>query len=190
MAIPNTSNTSPLFLTRTPGWERGVRLKQSLATNQTVSRAGLEQRVGRQMRSSWSIQFSVMMDRTTAAARLVRAAAEMRAPVVVPFWPIPGRTVSLIAGDKVTINRSQNADFYTAGDYVYFWDAALGGQFRLVTGQGVSEQEITLASMVGALSFPIGSRVYPCRVFIRAGNAETTGHGHATTEEDLTFSTL
>lgn len=190
MALADTENTSLLFVTRSPAWERGVRLKQQMGGTQFTSRAGLEQRVARQRRATWSVQFAAVLDQTDAAARLVRAAAEMRAPLVLPFWAIPGVTVSTISADKVTLNRFTTPDFYAAGDYVYFWTDALGGQFRLVTGNGASLQEMTLAPLTGALAYPIGTSVYPCRIFIRSGDARTTMMSESSVEETLNFASL
>lgn len=189
MALPSTSNSTLLFSSQPPAWERGVQLVQAHQTRIFTSRSGLEQRQQGRVRSQFNLSFYAYFAQNEVAEREERMRAELVAPVVVPFWTEQARVVSMTS-TSVTITRAATVDWFAAGDYIYLNDG-LNGQFRLVTGQGATDQILTLETTGAPVIFGAGSAVYPCRVCSRAaGLVEHQEPSDFAVEEDVRYITL
>ena len=151
--IPNTNNTALLFVSTRPAWEHGVTLRMSMKTDVFDARSGLQQRQGRQTGAKWEMKYTAILDRVAALARHTRALAEVRAPLIVPMWTERSATTSAITANVVTIDRAADADFFRAGDYVYF-SSGLGDQFRQIAS--VDGDELTLEPDGGAIAYLTG----------------------------------
>lgn len=189
MAIPSTSTVSLLFVSREPAWEKGVELTQNLVATIFTSRAGLEQRQQRRDRSHWSMRYTTYDDQTTALERWQRTQAELAAPLVVPFWT-EGATLLALASDTATISRTATEDWFLEGEYIFITDDSQG-QFRIISGYGVSLQALELVPDEDAIAFTAGAKVYPCRICERGGGKADARLIHeASREEDVVYHTL
>lgn len=185
---PSTNNTALLFISRRPAWEEGVRLKMTMDTSEFTARSGNSQRQGRRTGAVLEIEYTCVLDRTAALARQQRALAEIRAPLVVPFWCERTVTTSAIVANVVTVDRAPDDDFFRAGDYVLL-SSTLGDQFRQIAS--VAGSTLTLEAMVGSIAFLTGATVWPCRACVRnpeGASFEATSEDSQT--EPLTFTTL
>lgn len=189
MALPSTSNSTLLFSSTQPAWERGVELVQGHQTRLFTSRSGLEQRQQGRIRSQCGLSFYAYFSQADAPERDERMRAELVSPVVVPFWTEEARVVSMTS-TSVTITRAATIDWFAAGDYIYLWDG-LNGQFRMVTGQGATDQILTLEAVGAPVIFGANSAVYPCRICVRtAGLVEYREDSDFAVEEDVRYTTL
>jgi hypothetical protein len=194
MAIPSTKNTTPLFVTRAPAWEKGVELEQNMGGHIDTSRSGLEQRQQRRFRSGWKMTYRAALDGTTAKQREARARAEIVAPLWVPFWTEKGITanpMTVMAPNTLNLDRIVTQDFFTVADYVLLRHPTLGDEFRRIEDWGVNSQQIILEALGGAILFPALTAIYPCRLCVRSqGMAEMQRHHVDSTTESLTYATL
>ncbi len=189
MAIPDTTNTATLFVSREPSWELGVDLTQILKSDVQTSRSGLEQRQGRMSLSRWRMSYQAHLSSGERAARLTRMLAEIRAPLQVPFWARGAVLTSDMALETLGIDRHGDADFYRPGDYVMITDG-VDLQFRIIAAIYFGNS-ITLEPMDGSIDFTQGSRIYPCRLCVRdGGTGEFREMSEATHLEKLNYSTL
>lgn len=194
MAIPDTTNTAPLFVTRAPAWERGVDLEQAMGGTVDASRSGLEQRQQTRFRGAWRMSYRAVLEAVSAKERETRALAEVKAPLWVPFWTEKAVTANpLNGGNPTTLNLSRvvTYDFFYIADYVLLRHPDLGDEFRRIEDWGVNTQQIILEALGGFTQFPTGTLCYPCRLCLRGqGSAEfSTPHGGSITEA-LTYATL
>lgn len=191
MAIPSTSNATELFVTQQPAWEDRPTLEQSMTSDITTSRSGLEQRQQRTGRSRFKLSYKAYLDRADQAAREVRARAEIVAPCWVPFWTERGFTATGITANTLSIDREWSNDFFTPGDWILFDSPSLGQQFRQIEDIGITDQELILYSVGSPLAFPALTPIYPCRLCVREnGQAEFELASEATMVERLTYHTL
>lgn len=191
MSIPSTTNVSPLFLSTPPAWELKVKLRQALNTDIFTARSRLEQRQARQEASNFLLEYRVIMDREDSETRRVRSAAEIAAPLVVPFWPVRTVTTTDIIADVVTIERMPPAegDFWAVGDFVFFDGGDEGRQFRQILSRAGAV--LTLEADVLGFDFSAGATVWPCRLCVRdAGSAAFESDGEDSHEETYTLLTL
>lgn len=185
----SSNNTALLFISRQPAWERRVKLTQAMLTDVFTSRSGLEQRQNRQSRGRWTMRYSSFCRLADAPARRARILAEVSAPLIVPFWTERAATTSAIVANVVSIDRTPDADWFAAGDYVFFSDALLGDQFREIAS--VAGSALTLEPDGGAIAFLTGTRIYPCRACIRApGSASVEVAGEDAALETMEVATL
>lgn len=185
--IPNTAD-SPTFVSAKPAWEHGVELEQALNTTIFQTRAGLEERQQRRQRGQFTISYKTQMDRTAGRARDAAAAAAATSAQIVPFWTEPATATTDLVADAVTIDRTPDADWFTAGEWILFVDATLGDEFREIAS--VSGDTLTLVALGGSKDYLTGVTVYPCRACVRAGRAEWMRDDADATEESHKFSTL
>jgi hypothetical protein len=151
-----------------------------------TSRGGLTQKLGRQSRGAWQMQYSAVLSRSEAAARQVRAREEIRSPLVVPFWTEKALTTTVLDSDAVHIDRLPDYDWFTPGDWVYIVPPAGAAEFREI----LSVDGDTLFLNSGA-EYGSGLAIYPCRFCMRSADGAT----FETTSEDsvvepLTYMTL
>lgn len=191
MAIPSTNTATLLFSSQQPAWEAGVELTQAMTTRLFTSRAGLEQRQQARMRSAWKMKYTIHLDRAALPTRDARNRAEIATAVVVPLWP-ERATIAAMTADLVTISRTATDDFFSIGDYIYLHDPTTNvGQFRVVTGYGVSLQALELETLSGTVVFDPGANAYPCRICSRqGGTAEQTDENDFAIEEEVSYATL
>lgn len=190
MAVPSTSNSTLLFSSQRPAWERGIELVQAQQSRVFTTRSGLEQRQQGRLRSHWTLSFYAYFSQEETAIREERTRAEMVSAVVVPFWSEQARVASTMTSTSLTITRTATDDWFAVGDYVYISDG-LNGQFRVVSGYGVSLQVLTLATHPAPVIFGVGSEVYPCRICSRAGGlVEHRDDSDFALEEDIRYQTL
>lgn len=194
MAIPNTNNTDPLFITRAPAWEKGVELEQSMLGSIDTARSGLEQRQQRRFRCAWKMTYRAALDGATTRQREARSLAEIKAPLWVPFWTEKAITANALnLGNPTTLNldRIVTHDFFAVADYVLLRHPTLGDQFRRIEDWGINSQQIILEALGGFTHFPIGTACYPCRKCVRnQGQAEMQIHHADSTTETLVYVTL
>lgn len=190
MALPDTTNQTPLFVTRRPAWEDGVELEQSAQSDVVTSRNGLEQRQQRSGRNMWKISFKAYLSASEREARRRRSLAEIRTMLWVPFWTEHSLTAAM-STNALTLDRETSLDFFAPGDWVFFDSPTQGQQFRQIEAQGGTAQQVTLAAGSGSITFDVGTPVYPCRACVREGGlAEFEDEGEATSRETLTYATL
>lgn len=188
MSVPSTTNTALLFVTRRPAWEEGIKLRMNMDTSVFTARSGNTQRQGRRTGSKMELEYTAVLDRTAALARQARALAEVRAPLIVPFWCEPALATSDLVANVVVIDAVPDVDFFRAGDYVLI-SSTLGEQFRQIAS--VAGQTLTLEAIGGQVAFLTGSTVWPCRACVRDGNgASFTAPSEDSQTEPLTYSTL
>lgn len=190
MAIPSTSNKDQLFVTRQPAWEMKVRLRQALKCDVWTARSGLEQRQGRQSKSRWALQYSATLDRTAALAREVRTAAEITAPLVVPFWTERTATTTPLASNAVTIARAPDEDFFTVGEWVYFLPVSGTASFRQIAS--IAGSVLTFVPDGAAPTYgSSGVPCWPCKLCTRdAGSVNVRRAIDNSETETLNFTTL
>ncbi len=188
MAIPSTSNKTTLFVTRQPAWELRVLLRQAMTTGVHTARSGLEQRSARQSRGRWALQYQAVLDRTQADARDIRTAEEITAPLVVPFWTERTATTSAVVANVVSVEYPPNADFFAAGEWVYFATAG-AGHFREIAS--VAGFALTLVPDVSAPAVASGVTCWPCRLCTRDAGSISRRQAIENSEvETLNFTTL
>ncbi len=191
MAIPDTNNTTPLFVTQQPAWEEGVDLEQGAASEIMTSRSGIEQRQQRAIRCRWKMSYRAFLNAAQTKARRKRADAEITSLCWVPFWTERSTTLTTISGNVVTIDREWSNDFFTPGDWVFFDSPTQGQQFRQIDSIGGDTRQLVLAAMGGSIAFTSGTPVYPCRACVREGGlAEFQEASEATIRETLNYTTL
>jgi len=189
MAIPTTNTAVTLFSSQRPAWEKGIEMVQGHATRLFTSRAGLEQRQQGRLRSQWKLSYTCYLDGLEREERDRRNRAELVAPVVVPFWPEEA-IVSAMLSNSVTISRTATDDWFAIGDYIYLTDGTTG-QFRVISGYGVSLQQLTLEAVGSEVLFSGGDLVYPCRLCIRDGGmAEHIDDTDFSLSEEVRYLTL
>lgn len=185
--IPSTADT-PTFVTTAPAWEHGVDLEQAMDTSVFMTRAGLEERQQRRQRGKYSLSYKSQMARSAGRARDAAAAAAAATGLIVPFWTEPALATTDLTADTVTIDRTPDADWFTAGDWVFFTDPTLGDEFREIAS--VSGDTLTLVALGGSKAYLTGVTVYPCRACVRATRAEWQQDDIDASEESHKFSTL
>lgn len=190
MAIPDTSNTATLFVTRPPAWEMGVQLEQAMNSDVSTSRAGLEQRQQRGGVGRWRLTYQAYLNQSERAAREERAFAEIAAPLIVPFWTEAGTTITTLDFNALQVDRAWTPDFFKVGDWVFF-DDGTQTQFRQIEAIGITDQSLELVDLSGQIEFAAGTTIYPCRHCVREqGRAEFESASEATHTERLVYSTL
>lgn len=186
--IPNSTG-DPVFITARPAWEKTVDLEQMTETSLQVSRGGLEERQQRRHRGAFRIEYTAIYDAAELTARNASAAAEMAAPLIVPFWTEQSLTTSGIVSNVVSIDREPDADWFVVGDWLFFDSLTQGAQFRKIVS--VSGASLTLEALGGAIAFNTGTPVFPCRRCLRDGQrAEWIPPSADNASEAMKFSTL
>lgn len=186
---PSTTNTSLLFVTRQPAWEKKVRSKQAMHTDIFDARSGIEQRQGRQSRGRWSMEYQAVLNFTDAEARRVRTRGEVAAPLIVPFWAERGILTSDLVANVFSMDRTGDADWFYPGDYVLLSSEALGDQFRQIAS--IDGNDVTLEADAEGEDYLTGATVWPCRACIRdAGSAVFRTSIENSDNETLNYSTL
>lgn len=189
MAVASTNTAELLFTSTEPAWEAGVELSQGMQTALFTSRSGLEQRQQRRIRGAYSIEYRIYHDKAAAALRLARNRAETVTAVVVPMWTEEAVLASL-ASNTATVSRTATEDWFSVGDYILLINGTTR-QFRQIASYGVSLQALVLESDAGALAFPNGSRVIPCRICARkSGDSEMDFPSEDAVEEQVAYMTL
>lgn len=189
MALPSTTTQTLLFSSQLPAWERGIELTQGQATRLFTSRAGMEQRQQGRLRSQWRMSYTAIIPKAQRRTRDLRNRAELVAPVVVPFWP-EQTIISAMTSNLITIGRTATEDWFAIGDYIYITDG-VDAQFRIVSGYGISLQQLSLEAITGEIVFGTDAVVYPCRKCIREGGAaEQTDENDFTLVEDVRYVSL
>lgn len=191
MAIPTTNNQTALFLTQKPAWEAGVQLEQTMDSDVQTARAGLEQRQQRSSRGRFKISYVAFLSKVERSARAIRAQAEIKSSVWVPFWTEAGVTATAIASNTFSMDRVSSPDFFTPGDWILFDSPTQGQQFRQIDGIGTTDQELILVALVSGIAFNVLTPIYPCRRCARmGGNAEFDEASEDTHVERLSYQTL
>jgi hypothetical protein len=189
MALPSTSNSQLLFTSTPPAWELGVEMTQAHQTRLFTSRSGLEQRQQSRQRSQIKINYSCYFSHAARVEREERSRAEIVSPVVVPIWTEQAYVASMLA-NAVTIDRTATPDWFEVGDYLYLTNGTQG-QFRLITGYGVSLQVIQLEPIDPAVIFNAGAAVIPCRICTRGGGMfELSEPNDFSLREEIIYDTL
>ncbi len=190
MAIPSTDNVPPVFITRAPAWEYGVRLDQGMESKALESRAGLEQMQAKRTKGSWRIEWTLVAGFVIARDRELRTLAEIAGPTVVPFWTEETALASTLSGVVVNLSREATLDWFAPGDYIFFRHPSLGDSFRLIESYGGTAQQVVLTAG-SSPTYPAGTAVYPCRFCTRDnGQGEVDAHHEGSHEETLAFTTL
>lgn len=185
--IPNSNNVSPLFVERWPDWQHGVQLDCIGQTAVHSARSGLEQRTRQRARPIYRMTYTESgLEATTLRTRQRRAAAEMRAPLWVPFWSERALLLDDTTTTTARINRDPSADWFAAGHYVALYD---GAQWEIREITATAGRLLTTAA--GALAFAAGAKAYPLRLCQRLANASSfTSPTPNFGAETLTFETL
>ena len=184
--IPTTEDAE-VFISTPPAWERGVELEQMMDTAVFTSRSGLEERQQRRQRGAYRLDYTAVYNAAELSARNAAAALEMAAPLVVPFWTERCQTTSGIVANVVTIDRTPDADWFVAGDWIFFDSATQGRQFRKIAS--VAGANLTLSG--SGTAFNSGTPVYPCRRCLRDNQrAEWIPPADGNASEAMKFATL
>lgn len=186
--IPNSLGP-PSFISRQPSWEYPVELELSQETSIFTARAGIEERQRRRVRSRVEIAWTAALSPSETAERDASAENAHAKAAVVPIWTERTLTTALIDSDAVSIDRSPDDEWFVPGDYAYLVTPAMGGEFRLITAADKVTLTITFASLPGALAFPIGTVIYPCRLCSSRG-AEWSQNSKRYAREQYRFSSL
>lgn len=165
MAIRNSTNVSTLSVTDQPDWESGVDTVFVYETNVFTSRSNLEQRTRRRKVAHIDISWRLRgLTKTEIDSRAERDLLEANTPCIVPFWSHAALVNSnMVSSTLVVVDRTPIPEFFRAGDWIYLYSAASGGQFRQVASQGSPTTQLTLAAMTGATLYQAGAYVWPCR---------------------------
>lgn len=189
MALPSTTTQTVLFSSQEPAWERGIELTQGQSTRLFTSRAGMEQRQQGRLRSQWRMAYTCIIPASQRRTRDLRNRAELVAPVVVPFWP-EQTAVAAMVSNSLTIGRTATEDWFAVGDYLFITNG-VDSQFRVVSGYGVSLQQLTLEAITPEIIFGTDAVVYPCRLCIReGGQADQQDENDFSLVEDVRYISL
>lgn len=159
MAIPDTENLAPLFITDAPDWAEGVEMIVSWPTTINGARSGLEQRTRGRLTPRFSTSFTLAaLSAAEYASRRTRAHTEVATAIIVPLWPIQYAFVSK-AGQVITLNLTALAsDNLITGEWIYITHSSTN-TFHLITA--VSGATLTVTGGISG-GFDGSARVYPC----------------------------
>ena len=165
MAVLDTSNAGTTTVYDQPDWSMGVSMEMAYETAIFTSRSNLEQRHRKRKSSSMTITWAVTgLTKAELDARRASDYLESRTVCRVPFWPmVAPLDAAMSVETSCTIDRTPTPEFWRAGDWIYIYDPVLGGEFREVASQGSPTTQLTLVSKSGAILFPQGAKVWPCR---------------------------
>lgn len=160
--IVNSENTAAVGVTAQPDWSRGVQLAQIHQTAQFLSRSGMEQRRRYRRTPKYRLGYEITgLSEAEARAAATTARQETRSVCLVPFWTERAQTINAIVSDVVTIDSDPRREFFAAGQWVYFYTEADGGQFRQIAS--AVGRILTLETHATPIAYGAGAKVYPAR---------------------------
>lgn len=165
MALPNTTNLSPIQCTARPDWRNGCTIAAQHATAITTARTGQEQRSRGRITPIYRLSYQQNgLTRAQYQARMQAAAQEVARPVLVPFWPLAARFVSNPPNANTgTIDIEATAEWFQPDQWLYIYRPSGPGQFRQIAT--VTDGHIlTFQATTGALTWLSGDYLAPARL--------------------------
>lgn len=191
MASPNSLSISAIFYDRPPDWAEGITLTAAHKTDIFTGHTSQEQRKRRRALPKYRIQFVENgISRADAYQRTIRAAAEVKGTVWVPFWCEVLKVAQAFVSNSGQVDLKPREGFAQPGHWALTMDAAGQTQWRVITA--ISGTTMTFQATGGyTLPLAVGDRIFPARLCRRVqGNDPIQTHAIRSSSETLIFETI
>lgn len=183
MAIRDTLDTDPLYISDEPDWSQGINVQINYDTSIYKSDDGTEQRTAKRNVAKYRQTFVLSaLSIEQMSIRSSRALFEVRSPLIVPIWPMETALVSKTTSVLTLANDATKRKFRKKY-HVYIKEDGVGSGFWEVTA--VSGVTVTVdISETALLAFTSDAKVWPCMFAIRKGPAAEFTQSFASSEDE------